>query len=125
MLSASQFDNKIAWYENSASLPVTSVNFNVPGVPQQFILHNNYPNPFNPATTIAFQLPTATDVMVKIYNMLGREVKVLISKRFDAGTYSVLWDGLDSQGKQVASGVYLYRIETKGFSQTRKLLLLK
>lgn len=92
---------------------------------QSFTLAQNYPNPFNPSTTISFQLPKASNATLKILNMLGQEIKTLASKRFEAGSHSVVWDGLDGQGMQVPTGVYLYRIETESFSQTKKLLLLK
>ena len=125
VLSASQFDNKIAWYENSASLPVTSVNFNVPGVPQQFILHNNYPNPFNPATTITYDLPEAANVVLKIYNVLGREVRTLLNTRQQPGIKSVVWDGRNALGIKVSSGIFIYRLQAGDFVQTKKMILLK
>ncbi|TDI94656.1 MAG: T9SS type A sorting domain-containing protein, partial [Caldithrix sp.] len=126
VLSASQFDNKIAWYENSASLPVTSVNFIRPGsVPQQFILHNNYPNPFNPATTITYDLPEAANVVLKIYNVLGREVRTLLNSHQQPGVKSVVWDGRNAPGIKVGSGIFIYRLQAGDIVQTKKMILLK
>ncbi|TDI88765.1 MAG: T9SS type A sorting domain-containing protein, partial [Caldithrix sp.] len=124
VLSASEFDDKIAWYENIAS-PVTGVNFNVPGAPIQFILHNNYPNPFNPATTITYDLPEAANVVLKIYNVLGREVRTLIYSRQQPGPQSVVWDGRNALGIKVSSGIFIYRLQAGDFVQTKKMILLK
>ena len=124
VLSASINDNKIAWYENIAS-PVTGVNFNVPGVPQQFILHNNYPNPFNPATTITYDLPEAANVVLKIYTVLGREVRTLIYSRQQPGPQSVVWDGRNARGMKVSSGIFIYRLQAGDLVQAKKMILLK
>ena len=94
------------------------------GIPESYALLQNYPNPFNPKTTIHYQLPQAADVRLEIYNLLGQKIRSLLNKRIVAGYHHTIWDGRDDFGTQVASGVYLYRIETEQFCQVRKMLLL-
>ncbi len=91
-----------------------------------FGLVQNYPNPFNPSTIISFQLSHTQNITVDIYNMLGQKVATLINnKALAAGTNKVRWDGRDSAGNSVTSGVYLYRISTNNYSVTKKMMLLK
>jgi hypothetical protein len=85
-----------------------------------FRLHQNYPNPFNLSTTIEFDLPKTSELTLKIFNILGENVATLISERLSAGTYSYDWDA-----GNLASGVYLYRLEADGFVETRKMILMK
>jgi hypothetical protein len=94
--------------------PVTS------DLPHEFLLHQNYPNPFNPSTTIKFELPKASDVRLSVFDMLGREVSVLVDERRDTGVHEVRFDA-----SNLPSGVYFYRIQSGDFVQTRRLLLLK
>ena len=89
-------------------------------VPSAFSLSQNYPNPFNPVTTIAYDLPKASEVELTIYNVAGQRVAILVSKHQRAGHYQVAWDG-----SAMASGVYFYRIEAGEFRSTRRMLLLK
>lgn len=88
-------------------------------------LKHNYPNPFNPATTIAFSLETASDVTVEIYNIRGQKVNILLNEKLPAGNHSVIWDGRDSSGRSVSSGVYLYRMVTPEYNSIRRMLFLK
>jgi photosystem II stability/assembly factor-like uncharacterized protein len=99
---------------------VTSVGDPSNGMPQQFELLQNYPNPFNPSTTITYELPTSSFVRLSVYDMLGREVSVLINERKNAGSYEVKFEG-----RNLASGVYLYRLIAGGFVQTRQMLVIK
>jgi len=101
--------------------PVT-VNLTLSGKPK---LLQNSPNPFNPSTTIKFYTPNTSDVTIKIYDMLGREVTTLISQQTTAGYHIVYWNGKDSRGENVASGIYLYRLTAGNFSETKKMNLLK
>jgi hypothetical protein len=94
-------------------------------LPSSFTLHQNYPNPFNPETRIDFELPSNSRVALTIYNVLGKQVSILINDNLPAGVHSVVWDGKDDRGNSVASGVYLYRIETDFGQSTRKMMLLK
>jgi hypothetical protein len=99
------------------------------GIPKEFALQQNYPNPFNPTTTISYQLPVECRVTLKIYNVLGQEVKTLIDEIQDAGFKSVEWNPSTSSRQGLASGVYFYRLVTespgKSFVAVKKLLLMK
>jgi len=99
---------------------------------REFLLNQNYPNPFNLSTTIPFTVcgkritengPIHTTLTV--YNILGQKVKILVDEPRRAGKYKIVWDGKDESGNEVASGVYLYRIKTKDFLQTKKMLLIR
>ena len=99
---------------------------NVKAVPSDYKLFQNYPNPFNPSTTIKYQIPKEGFVILKIYNILGSEVNTIVNGKQDKGFYSV-----EFNGSILSSGVYIYRLEvkpsdgSKGFSQMKKLMLLK
>ena len=95
------------------------------GVPLEFALHENYPNPFNPTTTLRFDLPEISDITLTIYNMLGQKVRTFDYQNTSAGYHSVIWDATNDLGQQVGAGVYLYQLETKNFVKTRKMVLLK
>ena len=88
-------------------------------------LEANFPNPFNPATTISFELARDSRVELCIFNARGRLVKMLIQDRLPRGSHSVLWTGLDNYGQSVASGVYFYRLRTNDYSAMKKMMLLK
>ena len=94
-------------------------------LPVKFTLYQNYPNPFNPITRIDYNLPIASDVTLKVYNILGQEVKTLVDVREKAGHKTVYWDGKNNANKSVASGLYLYRLTAEDFTETKKMLLLK
>ncbi len=94
-------------------------------LPSVFALKQNMPNPFNPSTTIAFDLPKASQVSLRVFDQRGRLVRTLVNESMTAGSKSVIWNGLDDRGQRVNSGVYLYLIEADGFRTTRKMTLLK
>ncbi|MBL7047249.1 MAG: T9SS type A sorting domain-containing protein, partial [Candidatus Marinimicrobia bacterium] len=94
-------------------------------VPDKFALHQNHPNPFNPVTTIRYDLPEQSHVTLVIYDLLGREVKELVSGELVSGYHKAVWDGTDSFGRPVSAGVYFYRLESTEFTETKKLLLVK
>jgi flagellar hook assembly protein FlgD len=94
-------------------------------IPETFALYANYPNPFNPTTTISYDLPKRSQVTLGIYNILGKQIKTLVNQSQDAGNRIAVWDGTDNLGRQVSAGVYLYQIQAGEFTQTRKMLLLK
>ncbi len=105
---------------------LTSAAYEVlPNVPNTYSLSQNYPNPFNPATKIQFGLPKAENVELKIYDILGREVRTLINETYNAGVYTVTWDGKNNFGSNVASGMYIYSVRAGQFVQTKKMLLMK
>ncbi|KAA3606210.1 MAG: T9SS C-terminal target domain-containing protein [Calditrichaeota bacterium] len=91
----------------------------------QYILSQNYPNPFNPTTTINYNIAKEGFASLKIFNILGQEVKSLVSKNIQAGSHSIVWNGTDNFNRKVSSGVYFYKLTSGDFTQTKKLLLLK
>ena len=95
------------------------------GMPTEFALHENYPNPFNPSTTLRFDLPELSDVNVIIYNMIGQKVKTYNMQNISAGHHSIKWNATNDLGDPVSAGVYLYQLQTKDFVNTRKMILLK
>jgi len=102
------------------------VNDHAPdNLPATFSLSQNYPNPFNPSTSIAFALPEQSRVVLEVFNVLGQQVRQLVDRTLPAGNHSVIFDGLDKNGHELASGVYLYRIKTESCTQSKKMLLMK
>jgi hypothetical protein len=99
---------------------VTSLTDNVRSLPEHFSLFQNYPNPFNPTTAIRFEVPAPEFVSLKILDLLGREVTTLFSEKLQPGTYTRQWDAA-----RFPSGVYFYKLQTKEFVETKKLLLIK
>jgi photosystem II stability/assembly factor-like uncharacterized protein len=97
----------------------------IPALSRTFALEQNCPNPFNPQTTIAYQLPQAGPVRLTLYNVAGQVVRRLVDQEQIAGSYRVTWDGTDEQGREVGSGVYLCRLAAGAYQQTRRLALLK
>jgi len=95
------------------------------GIPKEFALHENYPNPFNPSTTLRFDLPELSDVNIVIYNMVGQKIKSFRMSSMAAGYHSLKWDATNDYGDQVSAGVYFYQLQTKDFLKTRKMILLK
>ena len=94
-------------------------------IPATFALHENYPNPFNPTTTLRFDLPEVSDVNVVIYNMLGQKVRTFNMNSISAGSHSIKWNATNDLGDPVGAGVYLYQLQAKDFMKTRKMILLK
>jgi len=105
---------------------LSSVEDNSNGsLPEEFALEQNYPNPFNPSTQISYQLSTGNHVSLTIHDLLGREIKTLVSAFQPAGHYSLTWDGKDELGNAVPSGVYLYTLNTGSLLISKKMLLMK
>ncbi|MCB9087371.1 MAG: multicopper oxidase domain-containing protein [Calditrichae bacterium] len=94
-------------------------------LPTEYSLDQNYPNPFNPTTTVRFALPEASNVTLKIYNILGQEVYTLARGNLEAGFHTFQWNATDQYGSRVASGIYIYRLQAGHFVQTKKMLLVK
>ena len=99
---------------------ITSVDPGSHEMPQESSLSQNYPNPFNPSTTIKYALPSATMARLSVYDMLGREVSVLVNEGREAGVHEVRFDA-----SGLSSGVYFYRLQAGDFTQTKRLLLLR
>jgi hypothetical protein len=96
------------------------VDFANNGSLSEFQLEQNSPNPFNPVTTIQFSVPRESQVRLTVYNLLGQEVASLVNQHLTPGTYKINWDA-----SRLASGFYLYRLETEGFAQTKRMFLMK
>ena len=94
-------------------------------VPDQVVLLHNYPNPFNPVTTIRYGIPEEARTSIMVYNILGQQIAVLVDEMQPAGYYTVAWDGRDNHGRRMGSGVYLYRIKVGKVAVVKKMLLLK
>ncbi|MDG2266019.1 MAG: T9SS type A sorting domain-containing protein, partial [Candidatus Marinimicrobia bacterium] len=94
-------------------------------LPITYNLYNAYPNPFNPATTIRYELLENGYVNITIYDMLGRQVKTLVNQAQDAGYRSIIWDATNDYGIPVSAGIYLYQIQAGGYITTKKMILLK
>jgi hypothetical protein len=118
-IEGGSFDAKFGyWYMPRAV--ATGITDEEDRAPVPFALEQNWPNPFNPSTTIRFSVPNATRVTIRIYDVSGSLVETLVDKQIGAGVHDVMWDASEE-----ASGVYFSRLEAPGFSQTRKLVLLK
>ncbi len=94
-------------------------------LPVETALNGNYPNPFNPTTTISFSLKENSDVVLHIYNILGQKVTTVVDEYRNAGNHTITWKGTDSNNRKVSSGVYFYRMETDNYVKTKKMLLMK
>ena len=95
------------------------------GIPTEFALHENYPNPFNPTTTLRFDLPEVSSITLTIYNMLGQRVRTFNMNDTPAGYHSVTWNATNDYGDPVGAGVYLYQLRANQYVKTRKMVLLK
>jgi hypothetical protein len=110
------------WIAPLSSL-ITHVQENT--VPEMVVLERNYPNPFNPATTIGFMIPVSEKVSLTIYNAAGQKIRTLVDAPMSSGVHRVVWDGLTAAGMHVPSGVYLYELRAGTFRDAKKLLLMK
>ncbi|MCS5622548.1 MAG: T9SS type A sorting domain-containing protein, partial [Candidatus Marinimicrobia bacterium] len=111
------------YWEGGGTVSVIESEFGY--TPTRFSLNNNFPNPFNPLTTISYDLPEDGFVNVTIYNVMGKLVKDLVNNQQNAGFKSIQWDATNNTGQPVSAGVYLYRLETGRFTQNKKMVLLK
>ena len=111
------------YWEGGGTVDVANENKDL--ISQKFILYDNYPNPFNPVTTLLYDLPENGHVNITIYDMMGREVKTLVNKTQDAGYRSIIWDATNDYGRPVSAGIYLYQIQAGEYISTKKMVLLK
>ena len=95
------------------------------GIPTKFALHENYPNPFNPTTTLRFDLPELSNIKLTIFNMLGHKIRTYDMQNTPAGHHALKWNATNDYGDPVGAGVYLYQLQAKDFVETRKMVLLK
>jgi len=110
---------------NIASVSSNVISAEVKLVPGVFALHQNYPNPFNPLTEIQFDIPSATQINVSIFNLMGQKVKTLVNEQVAPGYHAVQWDGTNENGFSVSTGMYFYTLNTGNHSAMKKMLFLK
>ena len=125
---ADSVDYTVAFFnsmDNCIEACFLASNDEINQLPQAFNLYNNYPNPFNPVTTLRYDIPENSHVTITIYDMLGRQVKTLINQTQDAGYKSLIWDATNDYGKPVSAGIYLYQIQAGEYISTKKMVLLK
>ena len=103
----------------------TGVGDIITGLPREFVLSPNHPNPFNPETTVSFGLPRDSEVELTVYNVLGRQVRALIKGNRKAGWHTLKWNGLDDSGRQVGTGIYLLMMSAGGFKSVQKMMLVR
>ncbi len=116
----------IALLQKALGLYPLAVERNGLGTPESYGLSQNYPNPFNPTTTINFSLPRSGQTRLDVYDILGKHVTTLLDENMGAGTFRVVWDGNDKNGMKVASGMYIYRIQSgNNFTAVKKMLMVK
>ena len=94
-------------------------------VPDSYLLHQNFPNPFNPKTKIRYDLQKSGFVNIDIYNVIGKHIKSLVNEKQEIGYQSVYWNATDASGQPVPAGLYIYTIQTDDFSSTKKMILVK
>jgi hypothetical protein len=111
------------WFEKPLSIGEQNNRFAV--VPKEYELKQNYPNPFNASTLIEYSLPKPSDVILEIYNLIGQQVRVIVDERQRAGVHSIFWNGRDKFDREVASGIYLYRLKTDTYQRTKKMIMIK
>jgi hypothetical protein len=121
VISCDSWDAKII----NVELTVAYVGENGGEIPMVVELKGNYPNPFNPETEIAFRLPSAMEVELKVYNYKGQLVKTIAEANFPAGDHALVWNGTSNDGNSVSSGIYFYKLNAGGLTLSRKMVLLK
>jgi len=115
----------ILGFWNSSSASGSGLEEDQEIIPPNFYLSQNYPNPANAGTYIKYALPKATKVRLEVYDAMGRAIRTLIEDTQKPGIYRIYWDGTDRRGVKVSSGIYFYRMETRGFKSTKKMIVLR
>ncbi len=123
-LKALLSDGSLSESTNVVSWP-TNVNNNDSDIPYLVHLEDNYPNPFNPETTISFYIPTSGNLSLDIFNLRGQKIKSLVNEHKNAGQHKIVWDGRDDNNKRLASGIYLYKLKSGNYTRSKKMILLK
>jgi hypothetical protein len=116
-MAASQGGFRLNWIRLSS---ITGVKNADSWFVKEFRLSQNYPNPFNPSTTISFGLPSRSFVSLKVFDMIGREVAIIVSEELPSGNYSRQWNAA-----KMTSGIYFYRLQAGSYTETKKLILLR
>ncbi len=123
---SAQYDEGESVLSNEVTVNVTSVTGESPNLPAGFRLQQNFPNPFNPVTLIRYELPAGRHaVRLEVFNTLGEKIRTLVHQQQDGGSHQTQWDGRDDAGRQLASGIYVYRLQAGSFFQVRKMLLIR
>jgi len=116
----------LVWTEHGARIEISELFSSSTGtLPEYYSLSQNYPNPFNPVTNIDFTLQRSNQVTLEVYNIMGQQVKTLLNDYREAGSYSIQWDGTDNDDNRVASGMYLYRLSSGDYTESKKMMLVK
>jgi len=118
--TATDTANNTSEFSRSIAVGTTDVHQMTDEIPKEFALEQNYPNPFNPTTAIKFQVPMSKFVTLKVYDVLGREVRTLVNENLQVGSYETMFDATG-----LASGMYLYRLQAGSFVEMKKLILLR
>ncbi|MCH7724747.1 MAG: T9SS type A sorting domain-containing protein, partial [Bacteroidetes bacterium] len=121
----SRFTGTVYWDDLKVEKTGSPTNVEDATIPTEFSVTQNYPNPFNPSTTIKYSIPQQSIVTIKVYDILGTEVKTLVNGERTPGIYSVQWNGDNNYGSKVATGIYIYRVVAGNFVQVKKMILLK
>ncbi|RME00450.1 MAG: T9SS C-terminal target domain-containing protein [Calditrichaeota bacterium] len=124
LLSASDFNGNES-DKAQLSLNITALNQSDLNVPKQFALYQNEPNPFNPETSIGFDLPAASVVTIEVYNILGEKVVTLVNRHFPAGHHKIRWNSRDGRNNPVPGGIYFYQLHTPQYTASRKMILIR
>ena len=125
MIRTGPGENDIKWAIVSATTSATiAVNEGPNGIPNDFRLEQNFPNPFNSQTKIEYGLPEGSHVKITIYDTMGREVKMLFNGVQEPGYKSIIWNGTNNDGRIISAGIYLYSFQVKDFGKTKKMILL-
>ncbi len=111
--------------DGSGGFPTDVADDRAAALPDKYMLTQNYPNPFNPSTVIEFDIPIQSRVKITVFNMVGQKVTELVNGNYSAGSHSITWDGVSSNGQRVSSGIYFYRIVAGDFIDSKKMILLK
>ena len=124
-IAAKDINGNVGEYTDPISVQSTGAQDRLDGIPEKFTLRQNFPNPFNPATTISYGIPEVTHVSLEIYDLRGNRVTTLVNRVQSAGWHTIRWHGKDSAGNTVGTGAYLLRINTGNHTATQKMIYMK
>jgi hypothetical protein len=131
-LAAGGYDYRLKMLDRDGSFEYSAIISAAVGLPETFALLQNFPNPFNPATEIQYHIAAvpgqasgSARTVLKIYNLLGEEIRTLVDREEAPGYYSVTWDGKDQSGRTASSGIYIYRLQSGNFVETRKMVFVQ
>ena len=125
VINANIASGSTVYWEDSFALTMEALNISYDNIPARYSLGEAYPNPFNPATTISYEIPNDEYVSIDIYNLMGGHIKSLVSMNQNPGYKSIRWNATNDRNESVSAGLYIYTIQAGEFRQTRKMVLLK